>query len=77
MRKIQPGAHVHDCISGFTGIVTAYTIYQNGNVKCCVESCELDNGKPIAEQWLDEYRLEIVPRPKTRCISGLAGAEKD
>ena len=60
------GDYVVDTISGFAGVVTARTVYLNGNVKVCVEACELDQGKPITEVGLDESRCEQKPRPQTR-----------
>jgi hypothetical protein len=61
---IQLGDYVKDSISGFEGVVTARTEYQNGNIKLCVETCELDAGKPIAEVWFDAYRVEPCKRNK-------------
>lgn len=65
---IAIGDYVQDTISGFAGIVTARTEYANGNVKVCVEACELDQGKPITEIWLDEYRVEVKSRPQVRTV---------
>lgn len=54
------GDKVEDTISGFRGVITALTRYQNGNTRACVEAMELDAGKPIQEQWLDVYRLRLI-----------------
>ena len=64
--RMNLGDYVVDMISGFAGVVTARTVYLNGNVKVCVEACELDQGKPITEVWLDEHRCAKMPRPQTR-----------
>lgn len=60
------GAKVEDTISGFRGVITAMTYYENGNKKACVEAMELDAGKPIAEQWFDVYRLRLMDHDKPK-----------
>ena len=60
------GDRVKDTITGFTGVVTAKSEYQNGNVKYCVEAAELDAGKPVPEQWIDGYRLKVVQTNEKR-----------
>ena len=65
---IDLGDYVVDTISGFRGVITATTRYLNGNIKHCVETCELDNGKPITEAWFDQCRLELSDRPKERTV---------
>ena len=52
------GDLVTDRITQFSGVVTAMTQYLDGRIQVCVQSCELECGKPL-EYWFDEGRLII------------------
>lgn len=58
---ISLGQEVRDRISGFGGVVTAKTQFENGCIRLCVTGRELNEGRVI-DEWFDEQRL----MPETR-----------
>ena len=56
----QLGSRVRDTISGFTGILTGRAEYLYGCVHLQISPEELSEGKPIANDWFDEQRVELV-----------------
>ena len=54
--KFSMGDLVKDSVTGFTGIVTAYSFYITGSPRVCVEAKSVD-GKPGESAWFDEERL--------------------
>ena len=53
------GAKASDRISGFSGILYARTLYQDGCVKVLLMPEGLDsNGKPKEGLWFDEQRVD-------------------
>ncbi len=50
------GDKVTDSVSGFSGTLTARTVYDNGCVKWLVEGRMREDGK-LPTQWFDEQRL--------------------
>jgi len=57
---IKLGNKVKDAITGFTGIAISKTKYLHGCTQWGLRSQELHEGKPIAVQWFDEPRLEVL-----------------
>ena len=54
------GDKAKDKVTGFTGIVTARTVFLNGCVRCGVQSDKLKDGLPTDIQWFDEPQLILV-----------------
>lgn len=54
---IKLGQTVTDSITGFTGIATSRTEYLYGCVRIGVQPKELNDGKPVQEEYFDEQRL--------------------
>lgn len=53
------GDVVKDRISGFSGVLTARTEYDNGCIKWSVTPQKLDkDSKPAETQWFDQQYLE-------------------
>lgn len=62
--SIELGDVVKDPITGFTGVVTAYTRYLYGQSRVGVESMVLIEGKPVEPQYFDVARLQrVVTKP--------------
>lgn len=53
------GDEVKDKITGFQGVVTGYTLYITGCNQVLVQP-EMQEGKFVNAQWMDEDRLELV-----------------
>lgn len=60
MSKVKLGNKVKDTLTGFTGIATSQTKFLHGCTQWGVKSEELHEGKPIALQYFDDPRLEVV-----------------
>lgn len=59
------GDVVKDKVSGFEGVITGVTFYQNGCKKVVIEPQKLqENGAPIEAQWFDEQRVAKIPTAK-------------
>lgn len=61
--KFNFGEKVSDAITGFVGTITARVEYMNGCLQYEVTPCELKDGVPQKEPWLDEQRLGKVKKP--------------
>jgi hypothetical protein len=71
---IQLGSLVRDTISGFEGIAMARADYLTACTTYAVAAKGLHEGKPIAWQWFDEPRLEVVEAAALKLPqSGLPG----
>jgi hypothetical protein len=58
MFKIELGAEVKDCVTGFSGIVTGRADYVTGCRQYAVTPTTLkDDGSPVGGGWYDEDRL--------------------
>lgn len=63
---IKLGDRVKDTITGFEGIVTAYTQWLHGCDRLSVEGTSLTgHGFPVGAETFDIMRLEKVPHPET------------
>ena len=61
---IKLGERVKDTITGFEGIVVCKANYLNGCVQIQVQSQELDDGKIVKPEWIDEPQLVVIkPSP--------------
>jgi len=65
---ITLGDTVKDKITGFTGIVIAYDVWDTGCIRIGIESQELKDGKPAGAIWLDTFRVELV-KPKQQTVT--------
>lgn len=54
------GDTVADTVTGYTGKVTAYAKYEDGDTSYRVEAIDI-TGRPCAE-WIQQYRLEAVEK---------------
>lgn len=54
------GDRVKDKVTGFEGIVIGRTEWLYGCTRLGVESESMHEGKPIASQWFDQQRVEIL-----------------
>ena len=54
------GDLVKDPITGYNGVVIAYSTYLQGCSRCGVQSRELKDGRRIEPEWFDEPQLEVV-----------------
>ena len=54
------GDTVTDTTTGYTGTVTAYAKYEDGDTTYRIETMD-DTGRPCAE-WVQEYRLEVAKK---------------
>lgn len=57
---IKLGDTVKDRISGFTGIAVGRSEYLYANPRIQVQPEAMDGCLPVAEQWMDEGRLETT-----------------
>jgi hypothetical protein len=61
MGEIDLGDKARDRITGYTGIVTAKTVWLNGCVRLSLQRIELDkDGKPYDTQTFDIEQLELL-----------------
>jgi hypothetical protein len=71
---IELGCRVRDRISGFEGIASGRADYLTGCTQYAVAAKGLHEGKPVAWQWFDELRLEVVEQAALKLPqSGLPG----
>jgi hypothetical protein len=63
------GAKAKDSITGFEGVVTAYSVYMNGCIRYLVEA-KSSSGAIAAEQWIDEQRLVASVKRRADAIAG-------
>ncbi len=61
-KMIKLGDKVRDRTTGFTGIVVARTDWLYGCTRFGVRSQELEDGKPIPEEWFDEQALDSLSK---------------
>jgi hypothetical protein len=62
--KIAMGSHVKDVVSGFEGIVAAYTFHLTGCDVVAIKSRGLDkDGKSVDAFWVDVNRVEVLGPP--------------
>lgn len=61
---IALGDTVRDTITGYTGVVIAYTTWLNKCRRISVQSTELKDGKPIDHVVFDIEQLELVKKGK-------------
>ena len=66
-------------VTGFEGVVTAYSEYLNGCEQYCVKPTELDKDGEIREgQWFDQDQLDKVKAaPKAKEPSRTGGPQMD
>lgn len=56
--KIRLGSKVRDTITGFEGIAVARTDWLNGCARIGIQAAELQEGKVMDIEWIDEVQLE-------------------
>lgn len=70
---IQLGSLVRDSVTGFSGMATARTVYLYGCVRITVPPTALHDGSPVADEWFDEQRIEVV-EPREPVVSAASSA---
>ncbi|MEN6368570.1 MAG: hypothetical protein ABFD77_02605 [Thermotogota bacterium] len=62
--KVEMGARVKDVVSGYEGIVSAYTVHITGCDVVAIKSRGLDkDGKIQDPVWIDVTRVEVIGPP--------------
>lgn len=59
------GDKVTDKYTGFTGVVTGIAEFLYGCRRVLIQPCELKDGKPVEDMWLDEQRVDVNSPAKT------------
>lgn len=65
MRKIKLGDKVKDKITGFSGVVVAYSKWITGCDTVNVQPTKLRDGKPIEPLSIDVTQVELI-KPKVK-----------
>ena len=58
MERFEFGVTVKDVVTGFTGVVTAFCVYETGLDQYLIEPPVDKDGKPVDSRWVAEDRLE-------------------
>ena len=75
--KVELGSLVKDVITGYEGIVTAYTVHLTGCDVAAVKSRELDkDGKAKDPLWIDVTRVEVLQPPPSEIVALMERAGK-
>jgi len=62
--KVEMGAKVRDVVSGYEGIVSAYTVHLTGCDVVAIKSRGLDkDGKIPDPMWIDVTRVKVLGPP--------------
>ena len=70
------GRRVRDRHTGFEGVATAYTVFENGCVQWCIEPPQKD-GKKLDTHWFDEQRVELIGSPTPASAVASGGGERE
>ena len=63
--QVEMGARVRDVVSGYEGIVSAYTVHLTGCDVVAIKSRKLDkDGKTQDPLWVDVTRVEVIGSPE-------------
>jgi hypothetical protein len=76
--KIEMGAKVRDIVSGYEGIITAYTVHITGCDVVAIKSRALDkDGKTQDPLWVDVTRVQRLdcPSPDIAAMIAVSDAE--
>lgn len=78
-RKFKFRDHVRCNVTGFEGVVTAYSEYLTGCEQYCVKPAKLDKeGKMYDGVWIDQDRLDLVKKTKPgRVVERTGGPQMD
>lgn len=60
--SVELGWKVKDKVTGFTGVVTAVTLFLNGCRRVCIQPAVGKDGKMPSDGWFDEPQLDRVGR---------------
>lgn len=60
------GDTVKDTLSAYRGVVTGHTTWANGCIRLDIQSKELKDGIPVAEQYLPPTQVILVKAAKTQ-----------
>jgi hypothetical protein len=58
--KFRLGDQVKDRVTGFKGVIMARTQWMNLCIRYSVQARDLQDGKPVPDQWFDENDIELV-----------------
>lgn len=75
--SIELGDKVKDTITGYKGIVVAFTTWLNKCRRLTVQSEELKDGKPIDAHVFDIEQLELVKKGKQPAKAFTGGGRAD
>lgn len=75
--QIELGDDVKDNITGYAGVVIAFTTWLNKCRRITVQSRELKDGKPIDSQVFDIEQLTIVKKGRQPEKAYTGGARPD
>ena len=74
MAKFQMHEKVKDVITGFSGLVTGRTEWDNGCVRYAVQPPKTSkDGKPMAAEWFDEQNLLSLAAAPSRPTKSAGG----
>lgn len=62
--RIQLGDVAKDRFTGFEGTVVAKVEFLNGLIRCEIQPRLLVEGRMVASEYVDIYRLEVIPQSK-------------
>jgi hypothetical protein len=71
MATVKLGDKVKDRITGFTGIATGRHEYLTGCTRITIEPQELKDGKPVASEWFDVQRVEVLKAGAVKLDNGI------
>lgn len=67
--KIAMGSHVKDILTGYEGIVAAYTVHLTGCDAVAIKTRDLDkDGKAKDAFWVDVNRVEVLGPPPPEIV---------
>lgn len=68
--RIRLGDYVRDIYTKFEGIACGRTQWLHGCDRIGIEPTKLDkDGKPVATQWFDDQRVELVERMAVKVVA--------
>jgi hypothetical protein len=74
MMKIAMGSVVKDVVTGFEGIISAYTFHLTGCDVVAIKKRELDkDGKVPEPLWVDIHRVEVLGPPPAEIAKIIEG----
>lgn len=66
--RIELGEFVQDKITQVKGVIIIRSDHLDGTRTYCIQSQEMNAGKPADTFWVTECRLEVIDDPENRSI---------